>query len=180
MNQDKLRELREYYDTGNSIRGEDGVWETDVEDDPMVTTSMRLPKSLLDWVRIQAEEQALKPTALIRQWIEARHDADRRMPSIAARLTALEDAVFAERAVPRQQRSSPAEDLLVSEGVHDAVSLLARHHAVVHDSSEAVGDLLGLLRASIAAIQVTSDGKRRAEEIVTELRALTEDISHSA
>lgn len=29
---EQLRELREYYDAGNSVRGEDGTWETDVSE----------------------------------------------------------------------------------------------------------------------------------------------------
>ena len=47
------------------------MWEPDTEADPMVTTSLRPPKSLLDWVREQAVAQHVRPAGLIRQWIEA-------------------------------------------------------------------------------------------------------------
>jgi hypothetical protein len=62
---------------------ENVTWETDIDSDPMITTSLRLPKSLLDWVRDQAEDEDLKPTALIRRWIEQRRrdSARARTPS---------------------------------------------------------------------------------------------------
>jgi Arc/MetJ-type ribon-helix-helix transcriptional regulator len=77
---------------------EEGVWETDTETDPMVTTSLRLPKSLLDWVREQAAGQHVRPSGLIRQWIEQRRDsggaAD--IEDLAARLARLERTVFSD------------------------------------------------------------------------------------
>lgn len=95
MTPDELAELREYYD--NTSTASDmltaGRWETDIDPDPMVTTSLRLPKSLLDWVRQQAADERVKPTALIRSWIEDRRtgaDAD----NVAIRLARLEHAVF--------------------------------------------------------------------------------------
>jgi hypothetical protein len=51
-------------------RSERVGWETDVEADPMVTTSLRLSKSVLGWVRQQAESERIRPTALIRRGIE--------------------------------------------------------------------------------------------------------------
>jgi len=175
MDQDKLRKLREYYDKGNSVGGEDGVWETDVEDDPMVTTSIRLPRSLLDWVRAQADEQGAKPTALIRQWIEARHDDEHHVPNIEDRLAALENAVFAQPPIPRAR----AHEAVPALG-HDVTSRVVRDHAPAQDSTDAFPDLLAALKASVVAVQSKSDGKRKAEQIVNELRAFTEDISHSA
>lgn len=77
---------------------EQGVWETDAETDPMVTTSLRLPKSLLDWVREQAAAQHVRPTGLIRQWIEQRRDAGgvAGVEDLAKRLQRLERAVFSD------------------------------------------------------------------------------------
>jgi hypothetical protein len=73
---ERVEALREHYDTTDqSLMVERAVLETDVVADPMVTTSLRLPKSLLDWVRVQAEQQDLKPTALIRRWVEERRRA---------------------------------------------------------------------------------------------------------
>ncbi|MFE5585826.1 hypothetical protein [Kitasatospora sp. NPDC056531] len=37
----------------------------------MVTTSLRLPKPVMDEVRRRARERGLKPTALLREWVEA-------------------------------------------------------------------------------------------------------------
>ena len=43
---------------GPRLRHRDGsaVWEDETETDPTVTTSLRLPKSLLDWIRERAIE----------------------------------------------------------------------------------------------------------------------------
>ncbi|MFC0434097.1 CopG family transcriptional regulator [Kutzneria buriramensis] len=38
--------------------------------DPMITTSLRLPQSVLDRVRVLATRDGVKPTALIRRWTE--------------------------------------------------------------------------------------------------------------
>lgn len=77
---------------------EQAVWETDTEPDPMITTSLRLPKSLLDWVREQAAAQHVRPSGLIRQWIEQRRDADDAtgVEDLAERLERLERAVFSD------------------------------------------------------------------------------------
>ncbi len=60
----------------------------------MITTSLRLPKSLLDWVREQAAAEHTKPTALIRRWIEQRRDDDSLTAGATARIERLEQAVF--------------------------------------------------------------------------------------
>jgi hypothetical protein len=75
---------------------ERGAWETDTQADPMVTTSVRLPKSLLDWVRQRAAAQHVRPSVLIRQWIEQRRDAagTEGAGDLAARVERLERAVF--------------------------------------------------------------------------------------
>lgn len=68
--------LREHFDTTDLADSIDSAtWETEVDPDPMIVTSVRLPKSLLDWVREQAAVEQLKPTALIRRWIEDRRHA---------------------------------------------------------------------------------------------------------
>jgi len=58
----------------------------------MVTTSLRMPKSLLDWVRGQAAKEHVRPTVLIRQWIEQRRDVGG--DDLAGRVERLEQAVF--------------------------------------------------------------------------------------
>lgn len=81
MNEEEAAELRAHYDdtdAGDAV--ERGRWETDTTD-PMVTTSLRLPKSVLDWVRAEAEVQQVEPTALIRRWIEDRRTAGSPRPA---------------------------------------------------------------------------------------------------
>jgi hypothetical protein len=58
----------------------------------MVTTSLRLPKSLLNWVRGQAAKEDVRPAVLIRQRIEQRREAGD--DDLAGRIERLEQAVF--------------------------------------------------------------------------------------
>lgn len=101
----QIAELRAYYDTTSTAEEladeTAGRWEDDVEPDPMVTTSLRLPKSLLDKVRAEAKALDVKPTALIRTWIEhhyaSEHPRTQDEPhSLLERITRLERAVFTE------------------------------------------------------------------------------------
>jgi hypothetical protein len=104
MDEQKLAQLRDHYDTTDlSAEIERAHWETEVESDPMVTTSLRLPKSVLDWVRQQAEAEHVKPTALIRRWIEQQREE--RAEDVSGRLERLverlEVAVVAEAEAPK-------------------------------------------------------------------------------
>jgi hypothetical protein len=73
--------------------------DADADADPMVTTSVRLAKSLLDWVRQHAAAQHVRPSVLIRQWIEQRRDEDRTESAadLLARVERLERAVFSDK-----------------------------------------------------------------------------------
>lgn len=75
-----------------SVDIENGAWESDVESDPMVSTSLRLPKSLLDWVREQAAAQLSKPTTYIRQLLEEVRDSNGAPADVAVRLDRSERA----------------------------------------------------------------------------------------
>jgi hypothetical protein len=89
----RLQRLAQYYDThdtGTELEQAELVDEP-VDKDPMVSLSLRLPKSLLDWVRAQARAEHTKPTQLIRRWIEERHH--RGEPSLEERVRRLEDLV---------------------------------------------------------------------------------------
>ncbi|MBP2371132.1 hypothetical protein [Pseudonocardia parietis] len=92
MKPDELERLRRHYDTTDlSSNIERARLDADVDPNPMVTTSLRLPKDVLDWVREQADAQHTKPTALMRQWIEERRS---KTHDLEARLSRLEQAVF--------------------------------------------------------------------------------------
>lgn len=92
----KLDEIAEYAQTHDfAAEMEQGAWEEDAESDPMVTTSVRLPKSLLDWVREEAASQHVRPSVLIRQWLEQHREMDTADgEDLAARVARLEGAVF--------------------------------------------------------------------------------------
>lgn len=93
MDKDQLAALREQYDNNSTVsQMGDGTWETEVAPDPMVTTSLRLPKSELDWVREQAAEAGVKPTALIRRWIEERHRVNSASGEVSECVTQLSNA----------------------------------------------------------------------------------------
>lgn len=168
MDQDKLSDLRNYYDNENSVGGEDGVWEADTEDDPMVTTSIRLPKTLLDWVRTQADDQGIKPTALIRRWIEERNSTDHPR-SLADRVDALEAAVFHPIGRP---------DFSWREGRLDQVGAIRAHPYGVADRPGTVAELLAAIRTNVAdAVKSNPD---QTNEIANDLRAVAEEMSRTA
>jgi len=91
--QSKLQRLAEYYDTHDTSKELERaeLVEEPADPDPMVSLSLRLPKSLLDWVRAQARTEHTKPTQLIRRWIEERHTTGH--PSLEERVRRLEDLV---------------------------------------------------------------------------------------
>lgn len=93
---DEIADYAQHHDFAAEM--EQGTWEADTEADPMITTSVRLPKSLLDWVRQRAATEHVRPSVLIRQWIEQRRDAAETEDagSLAARVERLERAVFRE------------------------------------------------------------------------------------
>lgn len=57
----------------------------------MVSLSVRLPTSLLNWVRGQARAEHTRPTQLIRRWIEEHRTGQQ--PSLEERVRRLEDLV---------------------------------------------------------------------------------------
>lgn len=91
--QSKLQRLAEYYDTHDTSKELERaeLIEEPADPDPMVSLSLRLPKSLLDWVRAQARTEHTKPTQLIRRWIEERRTTGQ--PSLEERVRRLEDLV---------------------------------------------------------------------------------------
>ncbi|MGH3095817.1 MAG: hypothetical protein ACRDMV_07425 [Streptosporangiales bacterium] len=94
MNKKELDELAAYADEHDfSAEMKSGQWHgaREPDPDPMISTSLRLPKSLLDWVRAQADDAHTKPTALIRAWIEEKRNAP---DSLDQRVQRLEEAVF--------------------------------------------------------------------------------------
>lgn len=91
---DEIAGYAEHHDFGAEM--EQCTWEADTAADPMITTSVRLPKSLLDWVRHRADAQHVRPSVLIRQWIEQQRDAAETEGAgdLATRVERLERAVF--------------------------------------------------------------------------------------
>ena len=67
-----LREVAEYYDRADtSAELEGAVRDDSSAQERMVTTSLRLPRSTMNDVRTEAERRGLRPTQLLREWIEA-------------------------------------------------------------------------------------------------------------
>lgn len=72
----KMDNIRNYYDTTDTSTEmeaalESGAahWETEAVVDPMVGTSLRLPRSVLEAVRAEASARHVPTTTLIRAWI---------------------------------------------------------------------------------------------------------------
>lgn len=94
----RLDDIANYYaDHDTSAEMGAGHWETGrAEPDPMVTTSLRLPKSVLDQVRERAETEGMKATAWMRAVVEDKVAAAG--DTTEARLRRLESVVFSESA----------------------------------------------------------------------------------
>ena len=71
----KLNELREYYDNTDMSEAIDEAVPEEPVDEILVSTSIRLPKSLMDRVRTHAAQAGVPATALMRQWILDRLDS---------------------------------------------------------------------------------------------------------
>jgi hypothetical protein len=78
MSKAKLEELREIYDSSDLS---DSIEQAEVDDrvasvdEVMVSTSIRLPRSLMERVRAHAAEAGVPTTSLIRQWVLDRIEA---------------------------------------------------------------------------------------------------------
>lgn len=105
---DEIAAHAQGHDFGDEM--EKGVWEDDTDPDPMITTSLRMPKSLLDWVRERAADQHVRPSVLIRQWVEQRRDAGggAGVEDLAVMVDRLEQAVFATSAGRLPMPTAPA------------------------------------------------------------------------
>ncbi|MGH3503868.1 MAG: ribbon-helix-helix protein, CopG family [Nocardioidaceae bacterium] len=78
MDEAKLERLRDYYDrTDTSETIERARWEehTVDPDEVMVSTSIRLPRSLMRRLRERAAEAGVPATTLMRQWVMDRLNA---------------------------------------------------------------------------------------------------------
>jgi hypothetical protein len=73
MTRDEIDDLAAYYDEHDTTADlERAVPREPVPtDEVMIVTSLRLPKPVMDQVRERAQERGVKPTALIREWVEA-------------------------------------------------------------------------------------------------------------
>lgn len=70
MDQNKINELREYYDnTDVAEHFRDAELDTRTPGEVLVSTSIRLPQSLVNKVREQAADLGIPATALMRQWV---------------------------------------------------------------------------------------------------------------
>lgn len=133
MDEKKLAELREHYDT-TELSGDIATaeWDSETASDPMVVTSLRLPKSLLDWVRAQAEVERVRPTAWIRRLIEdARQagegDSEVTLVSLAARVERLESVMLhVARTTPGASTTSPEGSADDSDSMSDLLTALQR------------------------------------------------------
>jgi ferredoxin-NADP reductase len=68
---DRLEQAAEHYETGDaSAELERADYDDSTTAEPMVTTSLRLPKPVMDAIRAAADARGIRPTALMREWVE--------------------------------------------------------------------------------------------------------------
>jgi hypothetical protein len=77
MKKEELGELREHYDNTSLPESVDRSTPDDRTVEVMVSTSIRLPRSLMQQVRRQAEAAGMPATTLIRQWVIERLSASK-------------------------------------------------------------------------------------------------------
>lgn len=78
MDQERLDALRDYYETMDlTSELEKAELDTDAAQSPMVGITVRFPAEVLQQVRAVATAVGVKPTALIRIWVEQRLDSDK-------------------------------------------------------------------------------------------------------
>lgn len=77
MKNQQLQELRDYYDnTDMSDHISEATLDDRVTDEVMVSTSIRLPQSLVKKVRAKAKKAGIPATTLMRQWVEERIEVE--------------------------------------------------------------------------------------------------------
>ncbi|MBD0691229.1 hypothetical protein [Streptomyces sp. CBMA123] len=81
----------------------------------MITTSLRLPKPVMDEVRRRARERGMKPTAVMREWIEAAvADVDEPVP-LSVTAAAVAEHQQRRSAVAAEGREARGEGLSAVE-----------------------------------------------------------------
>ncbi len=70
MKDEMIEQLAEHYQSHDTVDAMDGGRVVEPSPDPMVVVSLRLPKRTMDEVRAIASERSVRPTTLLREWIE--------------------------------------------------------------------------------------------------------------
>jgi uncharacterized protein YdiU (UPF0061 family) len=71
FDREKLERIAQEYETTDaSAELERAEYDDSTVAEPMVTTSLRLPKPVMDAVRAAAEARGVRPTTLMREWVE--------------------------------------------------------------------------------------------------------------
>jgi len=71
IDREQLERIAEEYQTGDASAELDRAeYDDSSVAEPMVTTSLRLPKPVMDAVRAAADARGMRPTALMREWVE--------------------------------------------------------------------------------------------------------------
>jgi hypothetical protein len=71
IDREHLERIAEDYETGDASAELDRAdYDDSAVAEPMVTISLRLPKPVMDAVRAAADARSMRPTALMREWVE--------------------------------------------------------------------------------------------------------------
>lgn len=155
MNREDMLRLRAEFDTTDQSDAiEHGALVEDGDPDPMVTTSVRLPKSLLDWVRGQADAERIKSTALVRRWIEEKRD--RGGQSLAVRLERLENHVYGKDLVVIPNARTESEPALPETVLQNANRLASFIKEISEDPGPQM-DAQGFMDANVASQAIKND-----------------------
>ena len=71
IDREQLERIAEDYEAGDASTELDRAdYDDSTVAEPMVTVSLRLPKPVMDAVRAAADARGMRPTALMREWVE--------------------------------------------------------------------------------------------------------------
>jgi predicted DNA binding CopG/RHH family protein len=145
---DDLEDLAAHYDsTDLSAEIKDAELDDSVKQDPMITTALRLPKSVLDQVRALASAQGVKTTAWMRQVVEqAVSGAPGSMSGVSR-----ESVEVALSLLLRALATDPAQSAMTAAEAHHELRNFVRQvqlineqrvGAAVHDEIQPLRELL--------------------------------------
>ncbi len=157
--QEDIEALASHYDTHDTTAElASATRDEDVTVEPMVTTSLRLPRSVMQDVRDEARRAGVRPTALMRGWIEERARAATQAQGVAGAPRNVPSVLFAGEGKSRVQHAgNPEHIVLVDENGRPAFVLDVKTWRGEPGALVEKQDIEGVVFLSPPAVGVSSE-----------------------